>query len=204
MTYKRPLTEEEFEQAKLNGIPRARVHARYYQSDWSAQRAITEPVKQRGNSEHRSFLAIAKENGISRAKYYERISEGMVKQDACTIPTQGAGRPRKRGFTDKQLEIAISNGISRQALQGRLRRNWDIERAITEPPLEFWQRNKGTKSHILVGRKSKPRKVETQEELTTMYRNLDDYTKKSTEIASKRYKGYEGNKRRAIPEAKCR
>jgi hypothetical protein len=88
----------------------------------------------------------------------------MTKEEASTKPVAKRGRPKGthracRAYTDEHIKIAASNGISRQALDGRINKwKWPLERAITEPPLEFWQRNTGEKSQVFVSKKQRPRK----------------------------------------------
>ncbi|PEZ87932.1 hypothetical protein CN376_22900 [Bacillus cereus] len=162
---KPPLLEEHFEKAMKVGITRVLLHSRYYQRDWPLERATTEPVNKKAPSEHASYIAVAHERGISRSTYLTRISSGMSKEEASTKEVVKRGRPAgthrtDRPYTPEQLSLAESNGISRQALNGRLKRNWDLERAITEPPLEFWQRNIGEKAQVFVSRKQRsPRKA---------------------------------------------
>lgn len=158
-----PLEEHHFELAALNGITRVLLHQRYYQSDWSLERATTEPVNVKLPSEHKPYIAIAHEHGICRSTYLTRISAGMTKEEASTKSVTKRGRPAgthraDRPYTPEQLALAESNGISRQALNGRLKRNWDLERAITEPPKEFWVRNHGEKAQVFVSKKQRPKK----------------------------------------------
>lgn len=158
-----PLEEQHFELAALNGITRVLLHQRYYQYHWPLERATTEPVNKKTPSEHASYIAVAHERGISRSTYLTRVSSGMSKEEASTKEVVKRGRPvgthrTDRPYTPEQLALAESNGISRQALNGRLKRKWDLERAITEPPLEFWQRNTGEKSQVFVSRKQRSHK----------------------------------------------
>ena len=160
-----PLEEHHFDLALSNGITRVLLHQRYYQSNWSLERATTEPVNVKLPSEHKPYIAIAHEHGIARSTYLTRISSGMTKEEASTKEVVKRGRPEgthcaDRPYTPEQLALAESNGISRQALNGRLKRNWDLERAITEPLLETWVRNHGEKAQMFVSRKQRPRKKE--------------------------------------------
>jgi len=159
-----PLLDEHFELALQNGITRALLHQRYYQSNWPLERATTEPVNKKTPSEHKTYIEDAYVRGITRSTYLTRVSKGMTKEEASTKEVKKRGRPAgthrtSRAYTPEQLSVANSNGISRQALNGRLKRNWPLERAITEPPLEFWQRNTGEKDQIFISNKTgRPRK----------------------------------------------
>ncbi|WOL25737.1 hypothetical protein [Pectobacterium phage PcaP2EGY] len=157
---KPPLLESDFEKALSFGITRVLLHSRYYQRDWSLERATTEPVNKKTPSEHKSYIAVAQVNGIGRSTYLTRVRGGMSKEEASTKPVAKRGRPKgthctDRPYTPEQLALAESNGISRQALNGRLKRKWDIERAITESPNEFWVRNHGEKAQVFVSRKQR-------------------------------------------------
>lgn len=179
---KPPLLEEHFEKAMKVGITRVLLHSRYYQRDWPLERAITEPVNKKAPSEHTSYIAVAHERGITRSTYLTRVSNGMSKEEASTKEVVKRGRPvgthrTDRPYTPEQLALAESNGISRQALNGRLKRKWDLERAITEPPLEFWQRNTGEKTQVFVSKKQRSPKKTKQEKWAEQYKALEDYGK---------------------------
>ncbi len=178
-----PLEESHFELALSNGITRVLLHQRYYQSLWDIERATTEPVTPRNApSEVSDLVDVAVENGISRATYYRRVDKGMSPEEASTKPTAKRGRPRKRVYTDEQLEIANSNGVSKQCLDGRLRRKWELERAITEPPLEFWQRNTGEKAQVFVSRKQRTPRRTKQEKWSEQYKALENYGKRLSDV----------------------
>lgn len=169
-----PLLESHFEAAAQVGIPRELLHQRYYQYHWNIERATTEPPTPRNvPSEVSDLVDLAIENGISRATYYLRVSKGMSPEEAATKPTSKRGRPRKRAYTDEQLEIANSRGISRQMLDRRLSRGWDLERAITEGHSEEWVRNHGEKAQMFVSRKQRTPKKK-QPELKPKQRNFID------------------------------
>lgn len=154
-----PLEEHHFEKAALSGITRVLLHQRYYQNLWDIERATTEPVTPRNApSEVSDLVDVAIENGISRATYYRRVAKGMTPEEASTKPTAKRGRPRKRTYTDEQLEIANQHGISRQMLDRRLARGWHLERALTANHCEEWIRNHGEKTQMFVSRKQRSHK----------------------------------------------
>ncbi|PFK68285.1 hypothetical protein COJ25_17260 [Bacillus cereus] len=182
-----PLEEHHFELALSNGITRVLLHQRYYQSNWPIERATTEPVNVKLPSEHKPYIAVAQANGIVRTTYLTRVSSGMSKEEASTKEVVKRGRPAgthrtDRPYTPEQLALAESNGISRQALNGRLKRNWDLERAITEPPLEFWQRNTGEKAQVFVSRKQRTPRKTKQEKWAEQYKALEEYGKKLHDV----------------------
>lgn len=158
-----PLEEHHFELASSNGITRAILHQRYYQYHWNIEQATTEPVTPKNApSDISDLVDVAVANGISRATYYKRVAEGMPPEEASTKPTTKRGRPRKRVYTDEQLEIANRHGISRQMLDRRLARGWRLERAITDGHCEEWIRNHGEKAQMFVSRKQRSRKKATK------------------------------------------
>lgn len=158
---KPPLLESDFEKALSFGITRVLLHQRYYQSDWSLERATTEPPTPRNApTEVSSLVDLAVSNGISRTTYYLRVGKGMPPEEAATKPTAKRGRPKKRAYTDEQLEIANQHGISRQMLDRRLARGWHLERALIANHCEEWIRNHGEKTQMFVSRKQRSRKKE--------------------------------------------
>lgn len=161
---KAPLLDIDFETAASNGIPRSLLHQRYYQSDWTKERATTEPVNKKKPSEHAPYIVIAESNGIARSTYLTRIREGLSKEDASTKPVSKRGRPagshrKDRLYTDEQLAIANSRGISRQMLNGRLKRGWHLERALTANHCDEWIRNHGERAEIFVSNKTRRKKL---------------------------------------------
>ncbi|PFY49080.1 hypothetical protein COL55_13310 [Bacillus toyonensis] len=161
-----PLEEHHFEIALSFGITRALLHSRYYQRGWSLERATTEPVNKKVASEHTSYIDVAQVNGISRSTYLTRVRGGMSKEEASTKPVAKRGRPKGthrtcRPYTDEQLALANSRGISRQMLDRRLSRGWHLERALTASHCEEWTRNHGEKAQMFVSRKQRSREKNT-------------------------------------------
>lgn len=162
-----PLLDEHFETALSNGIARVLLHSRYYQRGWPLERATTEPVNVRVPSEHTSYIDVAQVNGISRSTYLTRVRGGMSKEEASTKPVSERGRPKGthrtcRAYTDEQLALANSRGISRQMLNRRLARGWHLERALTANHCEEWIRNHGEKAQMFVSRKQRSHKKVTK------------------------------------------
>lgn len=148
--------------AEENGIPLGTYYSRR-NAGIEQERASTEPPTPKNvPSVVSSFVAIAESNGISRATYYLRVGKGMPPEEAATKPTAKRGRPRKRAYTDAQLEIANQHGISRQMLDRRLARGWHLGRAMTANHCEEWIRNHGEKAQMFVSRKQRSRKKVNQ------------------------------------------
>ena len=123
---KQYLTPEDYEIAESNGISERLVYERFYINDWTAERAITEPPGNYHSGNYKELLKQAHANGvmITLGGLYQRIYKGMPEEEAVTKPLV-----RK----SKYIEIAESNGISRQAYYSRIHRGWDKETASTWP-----------------------------------------------------------------------
>lgn len=80
------LTPEDYEIAERNGINRATAIRRFYHSNWSRERTITE--KPRAVGKYGEWLEIAKENGIRVNTFYTRKRRGYSDKDAATKPLQ--------------------------------------------------------------------------------------------------------------------
>jgi len=163
--YKEELTQEHIDLARSNGIEYQTLWKRYNYYDWTIEEATTKPMHERRESEHASYIDVAKERGITRSTYLTRVDRGMSKEEASTKPVGKRGRPKgasgtNKPYTDEQLQQAISNGISRMTLNQRLKRGWDLERSITEPLSKGWVRNHGEKAQMFVSRKQRSRKKE--------------------------------------------
>lgn len=123
---KRYLTDEDYAIAKSNGVSTQLAYARFYVSDWSAERAITEPPGKYHSGNYKELLKQAHENGvmITLGGLYQRIYKGMSEHEAITKPLMQK---------DKYIAQAESNGISHQTYYSRRKSGWDKELASTWP-----------------------------------------------------------------------
>lgn len=158
--YKEEMTQEHIDLARSNGIDYQTLWKRYNYYDWSLEEATTRPKAKKTGSEHKGFLEIAQSNGISRSTYHTRVANGMSPEEASTKKVSKRGRPKGAGgkskpYTDEQLQIAASNGITQHALLGRLKRGWDLERAINQPLSKGWIRNHGEKAQMFISNKQR-------------------------------------------------
>jgi len=121
---KQYLTPEDYEIAESNGISERLVYERFYINDWTAERAITQPVKRKGKL--KKLVEEAHSNGImiSRSGMQARMRK-MSDYDAVNTPL--------RESSSEYVAIAEENGISRQAYYSRRKRGWDKELASTWP-----------------------------------------------------------------------
>ncbi|AUR81234.1 hypothetical protein [Bacillus phage Carmen17] len=140
------ITKDMKEKAAANGIGINLLRYRIARG-WDKLKAITEPPRKQAPTTRSNpdMLALAKENGISANNYKYRVRELKWDEfDAATRPLttaeeKAAMSSEARGGIPRHLvEAAASNGISYITLYRRLRvyePAWEVERAITEPPL---------------------------------------------------------------------
>ncbi|AXN58320.1 hypothetical protein HWB81_gp11 [Bacillus phage Wes44] len=140
------ITKDMKEKAAANGIGINLLRYRIAKG-WDELKAITEPPRKQAPTTRSNpdMLALAKENGISANNYKYRVRELKWDEfDAATRPLttaeeKAAMSSEARGGLPRHLvDIAASNGISYITLYRRLRvyePAWEVERAITEPPL---------------------------------------------------------------------
>lgn len=143
------ITPEEYAIAEKNGISRERVNNRVRSLGWDVEKAITTPVK--NYSVWREWKGIAEKNGVRHKVFYSRIKKlGWIPLKAATTPVRkcdaGAMRHarkfRKGFFSEQELAIMRENGIKWDTAYKRVvRRLWDRERAISEPPLSLSDKN---------------------------------------------------------------
>jgi hypothetical protein len=119
------LLEEDFERAAENGISNERLRDRFYKKGWDHIRASTEPINSRKNCLWNQFKDIAV---VSRNTFQRRINKGMEPLQAATKPL------KEKKYTEEQLQIALSNGISEGVLKNRIYLyKMSVEEAITRP-----------------------------------------------------------------------
>ncbi|PEM30184.1 hypothetical protein CN598_12730 [Bacillus wiedmannii] len=176
--YKEEMTQDHIDLARSNGIDYQTLWKRYNYYDWSLEEATTKPLNERRVSEHKPYIDVAQVNGICRSTYLTRVDRGMPPEEASTKKVAKRGRPKgasgkNKPYTDEQLQQAISNGISRMTLNQRLKRRWDLERALTEPLSEGWVRNSGEKAQVFISNKQRAPKKK-QPELKPKQRNFID------------------------------
>lgn len=134
------LTEEDFEIALANGIPRDLAYGRFYYKYWEKQKAITLPP-QTVDKERKKWRELALSNGIARETFNDRLRNGWTYEKAATEPPMSAKEALKLArsrqpkiLTEEQRRTADANGIPYQTLRRRIRTyGWPISRAITEP-----------------------------------------------------------------------
>ena len=131
------ITEEEYKIAEANGIDRRTLEDRIRRQFWDKKRAISQLKRERGK--YTKWYKIAESNGISRGTFIYRVNMcGWDHERAATEPIKTIeekaiimAKSRKK-YSDEVYETLKLNGICRSTFEGRLRRGWPIERAMTE------------------------------------------------------------------------
>ena len=133
------ITPKDYETANKNGISKRTLERRVRYDGWDVDRAITEKP---GKGGHRTGLW-DKWKHVSIVQYStfsDRVRAGMKPEEAATKPITPPNKRYnpKKAFTDEQLKIAASNGVTPKTLYQRMKsktRKWTIEEAINTPPL---------------------------------------------------------------------
>lgn len=137
---------------------------------WDLERACTEPLaavqyqKRAILFDGKTMEGAAREKGWSVQTIRQRIRAGWPVERAFTEPlmqesVRGAPRRKKQSVTFNGLtvaEAARKNGWSVEAIRGRLRRGWSVERAFTEPPQQSEAPRRGRRTQ------RSPKYVESQ------------------------------------------
>lgn len=134
------ITPEEYAIAEQNGICRSTLEFRIRNLAWGKEEAIKRRPK-RQCTERREWQGVAIKNGITRSTFYERVKRGWDMEVAATTPTLSRSETLKRmnekqnrKFTDEQLRVARSLGISNKRLYARtVTLGWSKERAVSTP-----------------------------------------------------------------------
>lgn len=124
------IQDHDYEEAEKNGISRSRMYKRVYVLGWDIERAKTTPVRvyRKGIEKYKE---IAKQNKIREDLFYQRLNNGMSMYEAATVPFKSN---RVKTFTEHEIQIMTSNGISVNTARHRMKVYlWSKHRAITEP-----------------------------------------------------------------------
>lgn len=89
------LTERAYEIANQNDIPRDIAYQRFHVNGWTAEDAITIPVKRWDGSPWPAWKETCKKNGVSNPLFNARIKkQGMTPEEAATTPVGKLGGNR--------------------------------------------------------------------------------------------------------------
>lgn len=146
------ITPEDFKIAAENGISENLVAVRVRQLGWDIDKAISTPKKNKNkNLLWKKWKNTALQNGITYKLFYKRVFYNDVNPEtAATTPPMARkditelSMKSIQKYDPKLLEVAEKNGISKQLFYNRMHRNWDIERAITTPPISKEENVKST------------------------------------------------------------
>lgn len=123
------ITPNEYEIAFKNGISKSTVEQRIRRFGWNKEKAITKKPQQRHDRVY--WRNIAAKNGISQSTFSARINRhGWDEKRAATTPVVKT-KIRNRKYSDEVYKRLEENGISKELFYDRIRRGWNIERAIT-------------------------------------------------------------------------
>jgi len=142
------ITSEEYEKAAANGVSAAMLDRRVRQQDWPKLKAITTPPRSgKPRGYFTEWLVLAKQNGIGKNSFHNRIRKGWSLEDAATKPLPSAVEIREQALKateharvhpSKYLRLAEQNGIPYHTFHRRVKvAGWDYKRAATEP---LWTR----------------------------------------------------------------
>lgn len=80
------LTPEDYEAAEANGINQQTAYRRFYQLNWSKERAITQ--KPRKLNKYTEWVKLAEQKGIKHNTFLNRLARGWDLEKAATTPLQ--------------------------------------------------------------------------------------------------------------------
>ncbi|QWR99758.1 hypothetical protein [Bacillus cereus] len=140
------ITPKEYEEAEKNGISYDLLTRRVRNFGWDKHTAMTKPSRHNATGWNK-VKEIALKNGISRPTYVARMKRNWRLIDAISKPPidkyqalklaeKANSKCQNKVLTDKQEEIALSNGVCYRLARDRIRvLKWSLEDAITTPPL---------------------------------------------------------------------
>lgn len=135
--YESYITHEEYKTAEDNGIDKRTLEDRIRRQSWDKKRAISQPKRARGK--YTKWYKIAESNGISRGTFIARVNiGGWDCERAATEPLKTIEEKAiimansRKVYVDEVYATLEANGICRSTFEARLRRGWQIERAMTE------------------------------------------------------------------------
>ena len=93
------ITDEEYEIAEKNGISKDTLNFRIRRMGWNKEKALTKPPRK--YTDRAKQIEIAKANGISRATFYDRLSDGWKVEDAYTVPVLSSKQILERMWKER-------------------------------------------------------------------------------------------------------
>lgn len=151
--YRYYITPTDYEIALSNGISGHILDNRVREYGWDIERACNEPLHRQGfkNILTDEVKEILKANNITLKTFRTRVSKlGWSIEKALNTPIMKKQESivlaidKRRVITVEQYEIAKANGISKTALQGRVKRGWSAEKASTTKTFTPMERAKAS------------------------------------------------------------
>jgi len=80
-------------------------------------------------------IELLEKHGIDRRTFKDRLAKGMSVDEALTAPVIQSDREKViiGGVSLSKAEWGRKNGISTQVINGRIKRGWAAEKAVTQP-----------------------------------------------------------------------
>jgi len=138
MSYEFYITPEQYKIAAQNGISASLLTERVRALAWDIKRATTTPPRRQVS--WASWIEIAKKNGIRPDTFRSRVNrQGMTPEQAATTPAMPreeivkAMAKIRRKYPKHYEDMAVDNGITRDAFRSRMKRGWGPKKAATVP-----------------------------------------------------------------------
>ena len=123
------------EWSEIVGI-KAKTLEERIRAGWTAERALTVPVKKSKMYKYKGIEGtakeIAEELGLSYIMLYERLRKGSSVEEAVEKPKQ-VRMYELNGKVQRIVEWAKEYGFPRNLVYDRIRNGWSIEKALTVP-----------------------------------------------------------------------
>lgn len=129
------ITPEDYARAEKNGISKTTLESRVRCSGWNIEKAITKPVTKR-QPVPQELIQEGLKRGLSKQCILTRFYKGLSPAE-CIAPSKV-----KRILKSDWIRRAKNNGVCYDTLRYRILEGWDVEKAITTPPLNFYERSK--------------------------------------------------------------
>lgn len=142
------ITPKDYITAESNGITERTVYQRVNTSGWDIDRAISEPMRPKGESfvhVWAEWQQVALGNGINRDQFYGRLRQcEWSAEKAATTPTVKGSKSDK--WTEKEIATAERNGVAGNSMglvSTRInQRGWSREEALNTPKLSRAEQKK--------------------------------------------------------------
>jgi len=126
------LTDQDYEIAEQNGISKSAAYQRFYNYEWSKERAITEKINAKESSLYSQYKEKCRQNNVSGDLFRKRLKKGMSPEEAASKPPEFHRPWGRYGDMSENYKIAEKNGINPRTVRTRIyTMKWSVEKAIT-------------------------------------------------------------------------